>query len=102
MEAIAREAAGSGSLVRINPSDPDVPADLACAVGIAQGWDALLSMRDLTACLEAEGGSSDAFYAAERHVIESRAPLRDDSMLKRMQRHFGHFDWRHFIGSLKR
>lgn len=42
MEAIARELSDAGgSLVRVNPTEPDVPSDIPRAVGIAEGCDAI-------------------------------------------------------------
>ena len=47
MEALARRMQGA-SLIRINPTEADVPADIPQAVGIPAGWEVLLRLQVLS------------------------------------------------------
>ena len=52
MEALARRLPGA-CLIRINPTEAEVPADLPKAVSIAEGWEALLKLLPLQQPIEA-------------------------------------------------
>lgn len=94
MEAIVRELSDAGAaLVRLNPSDAEVPGDLPSAVGISSGCEALVSIQ---AQLDQPDGSSAA--AAEGRIAAKRqlkhtAPGRCSSAA---------FNWRSMMQNLRR
>ena len=61
MEALARRLPGA-CLIRINPTEAEVPGDLPKAVSIMQGWEALLKLLELQ--VPSETSSKEA---AETH-----------------------------------
>lgn len=61
MEALARRLPGA-CLIRINPTEAEVPADLPKAVSIVEGWEALLKLLELQAPSE-----TSSRQAAETH-----------------------------------
>ena len=43
-EAFVRELGNQGAMIRINPSDPEIPNDLVHTISIPDGWEALLDI----------------------------------------------------------
>jgi NAD-dependent SIR2 family protein deacetylase len=117
MEAIQREVekaankSGESHLIRLNPTESFLPADLKFAVGIDQGWDALYGIRKWQQLLSKnEGKDSDvdvikSINEAESKTLQSRADsaqsAQDNAMNKRMQMMFGSsFNWRRHLEQL--
>jgi len=107
-ESFVRELGKRGALVRINPSDPDVPKDLIHAVGLKHGWNIL------TKLLSHEDGddstkktrSGDASAACALKKEEEKISGREDKIYpterwKILRSHWGHFDWRIFMKQLR-
>ena len=100
MESVVRELAGA-ALVRVNPTDPDVPTDLPRAVGLAHGHEVLLR---LAAEARAEQGGAAAQQAAagrveaERRWVHTIAGAGGESRAGRG----GQLSWRQMVESLRR
>ncbi len=80
-EAIAREGGGARSLIRVNPDDCGVPADLARqSVSLAAGWQVLEQL--ITETEREEKGGERGFA-----VTDGEAPLKMDwhAILDRLQ-----------------
>jgi len=88
-ESVARDL--GGALVRVNPEHYEVPRDLARAVGIPRGWDALLDLE------EAEGSGDAAVLAAR---AAARAEAAEPELHEVFEKHYGHFDWQEMLYEL--
>ena len=98
VESFVRELGQTdrGTLVRINPSDPEVPSDLR-SLSLAKGWQVLLDLKCATE------GSVDSHL--EKKVIkkqELEGLKVPEAYVKAAYRQIGHFDWRRFLASLVR
>lgn len=96
-EALVAEAGGGSSLIRINPSDPEVPSSIPAAVGLATGWDVLGEIE--TSLAE---GSSEALEDAASAWVEARSPGTPEPLHARLAQSFGKFDFREFYAMLAR
>jgi O-acetyl-ADP-ribose deacetylase (regulator of RNase III)/NAD-dependent SIR2 family protein deacetylase len=99
MESFVRHLGNRGSLIRINPSDPEVPMDLPNTLALEEGWQILGDMR------KSQGISSKENQSAIEHRIRQelaqQGMLVHDEVMLRYKRHLGHFDWKIFLNQLK-
>eukprot|EP00756_Hemistasia_phaeocysticola_P051846 Hpha_TRINITY_DN27023_c0_g1::TRINITY_DN27023_c0_g1_i1::g.33174::m.33174 len=119
-ESVAREGGAGAALVRLNPTDAEVPTDLPAAVGLGLGWQSLDTLRRIVAFLRPSdakeeagevrraAGLADEALRAQR-AAPTKAPRtgregtqRDADLWKVVQQRWGHFDWRVFMQQLER
>jgi O-acetyl-ADP-ribose deacetylase (regulator of RNase III)/NAD-dependent SIR2 family protein deacetylase len=96
-ESFVRALGDRGSLIRINPSDPEVPVDLR-AVSIKEGWQVLKDIANARVIgSELESSKIDLMQLqSEQRVVLSPQET------SRYAKHFGHFNWSHFLSQLAR
>ena len=101
VESFARELGGTrGQFVRINPSDPEVPADLR-ALAIAKGWEALndIATADMDANDKAGADDTEEEKVLQEQTLNGETVSYEDTL--RIAKRFGHFDWNEFLVGLK-
>ena len=96
IESFARQLGDRGHLIRINPSDPEVPSDLTNALAIAEGWQVLndIAFSSPSPTEEADKQEIMNYQAVEGRTIDYEQSLG-------FAPRFGHFDWNTFLGQLK-
>ena len=105
VESFVRElGADRGHLIRINPSDPQVPSDMP-ALSIAEGWQVLHDIRDADSSTEEEEEENESATTAMENRVARRQKLNGmtvgvETTMGLAQR-FGHFDWNIFLENLK-
>jgi len=98
MEAIVRELSDAGaSLIRVNPSDSEVPSDLPCAIGISRGCEALEGIQAQMVQPNASGiAEAEEHIAAVRRTKHTGAPGRGGGRFST-----GAFNWRSMMQNLR-
>ena len=94
MEAYAKET--NSRLIRINPSDPEVPEDLS-ALAFAEGWQVLDDISKSTGNIK-KGVEMETEVLKSQHEMDLVVPKQ---VALHYRRHFGRFDWRSFLKQLR-
>lgn len=104
MESIARDIEGA-RLVRINPTEPQLPRDLLTshrAVAIPAGWEVLRSLFSRSVdSLSPLSLSSDEGGSDEKEEDDS-SEFAENADSEEMSDHFGRVGWKALISQLKR
>ena len=90
-----------GALIRINPSDPEVPSDLPRAIGVVARWDWLYLLQQHLLNGDESSLSTEEETAILRSAQASTNPRKAD-LWRGYQRQLGHFDWHRFLQDLRR
>lgn len=98
MESIVRELGSQAALIRLNPTEPEVPSDLPRAVGLAEGWEALANIEAGVAALDEMSLAKAA--QAEARILAGRGARARPERWQMYARRFGHFDWRRWFHEL--
>jgi NAD-dependent SIR2 family protein deacetylase len=111
-ESFVRELGQRGALIRINPTDPEVPSDLDNAVGLKCGWQVLELLAPSRSKDEDENKKQNELDTqAATQLVASRKKKKkiknknNSTSLERwemLRHHWGHFDWRVFMTQLRR
>ncbi|KAI2510664.1 Macro domain [Fragilaria crotonensis] len=96
VESFARQLGSRGHLIRINPTDPEVPSDLTNALAIAEGWQVL---NDIELSSPSDAEEDDKEEVMNHQTIEGMTLDNEQSF--RFAPRFGHFDWNTLLGQLK-
>ena len=101
MESFVRELGHRGRLIRINPTEPDVPEDLN-AVALSEGWQVLDDIVN---------SPTPSSSIPQERVATLEDDVRQDlakegvhiptTTISHIRRHLGHFDWKIFLNQLK-
>jgi len=94
-ESIVGELGERGSLIRINPSQPEVPDGIR-AVAIPAGWQILSDIEETS--VQKVGYEDETVL---RQLQEENELVTDKAMGHRIAAAFGHFNWRHFLHQLR-
>ena len=97
-EAVARAAGAGGSMVRVNPEDPEVPLDVARAAELGGGWGVLAEI------LASGGAAGEGVAEAEdAEAAEARAAAARFAR-PRCSQDDGEdaVDWRRLLANLRR
>lgn len=97
VESFVREI--KGKLIRINPSDPELPSDVE-GLCYALGWQTLQDIQQAAPFLAKDDSDTVAIEVAEFQSQNGR--LVPAAQTKKIAKHVGHFDWRLFLGTLQR
>ena len=92
-----------GSLIRINPSDPDVPTDLN-AISFPTGWQILSEIAEALpdeTIAAAAAASNKSLGLTPSPYKEQGDGVGSDMMWKHYRHHLGHFDWNRMLQNLK-
>ena len=98
MESIVRELGAQAALIRLNPTEHEVPSDLPRAVGLPEGWQALVPIEAAVAALD--DSSLATATQAEARVLSGRGMQARPERWQVYARRFGHFDWRRWFYEL--
>jgi O-acetyl-ADP-ribose deacetylase (regulator of RNase III)/NAD-dependent SIR2 family protein deacetylase len=96
IESYAKQLDSRGHLIRINPTDPEVPLGLKNALSISEGWKVL---KDIELSLPSETKECD-----EQEVMNHQTAIQatsDDEQSIQWARYLSHFDWNTMLKQLK-
>ena len=93
VESFARDLGDRGRLIRINPSDPEVPSDIP-SLSIAEGWQVLSDIQD-----SPKAGEEKENVVARHQILQDKTVGRETTL--GLAQRFGHFDWNLFLEHLK-
>lgn len=97
MEAFARDLGPNfGRLIRINPSDAEIPEDLN-AIGLAEGWEVLRDILDST--VSSQNNMKAREFKNKQNMMEAGL-VAPNQVVNQYKRFLGHFDWRQFLTEL--
>ena len=99
MESFVRELNGKAKLIRINPTEPEVPEDLQeHAIAINEGWQVL---EDISHNPIIPNANVAMIQQEVRQELVNEDVLTPPSMISHIRRHMGHFDWKIFLNQLR-
>lgn len=97
VESFVRET--GGKLIRINPSDPEIPGDIE-GLAFEKGWQVLGEIKD--APVVSTNEQLDGMIQDARQFQDTNSLLTDDFQTTKIARYMGHFNWKRFLKSLSR
>ena len=97
MESYARALGNQAHLIRINPSDPEVPEDLS-ALALAEGWQVLGDILKSQNKLDTGVPKVEESVRGYQYENDLMVPNQVTAQYKH---YFRHFEWRHFLEQLR-
>ena len=88
-----------GKLIRINPSDPEIPSDVE-GLSFAEGWELLGEILQTDSVPSKE--SYDEMLRQVREFLEEEGRVVPAAQAKKIHSYMGHFNWKEFLQNLSR